>query len=155
MFTEILCGRVGEGSAMLLADIYHDIYCTMSQTKGWVIWAAAQSRNPRGQWEIWCQLLENFTPDSFRGGELLSGPTPTDIECMGWGRGALDQAEEGTFKGGYLSVPGRETASANVLVPGVQERQGCHRGWSTKSLGGRRQCGWDIVRSHGKEFDFI
>lgn len=26
---EIFCARVGEGSAVMLADIYHDIYCTV------------------------------------------------------------------------------------------------------------------------------
>lgn len=30
---ETLCGRIGEGSIMLLADIYCDIYCTMWQVE--------------------------------------------------------------------------------------------------------------------------
>ena len=54
--------------------------------------------------ETWCQLLVNFTQDSFRVPKLLSGPTPTDTGSMSWKWGGFRPNWKGTFKLGWLKV---------------------------------------------------
>lgn len=97
----------------------------------------------------------NFTQDSSGIGKLGSAPTPTDTDSTGWGGGDLDQVEEETFKRG-LPVCSRQTDSGcEHPGPRCSGKRRRHHGWSTESLGGRCPWGWDTVRSHGKEFDFI
>lgn len=116
----------------------------LSRIKGWAIWAAAQSTDPHAalkhqgdEWETWCQLLENFTQESFGVVTLVNGPTPTDIGCVGWGWWGFRSSWGGDFQARTAwrwrsslqerSVSGRGTVSASTLSQGFRNKKGAQR----------------------------
>lgn len=116
----------------------------LSWIKGWAIWAAAQSTDPHAalkhqgdEWETWCQLLENFTQESFGVVTLVNGPTPTDIGCVGWGWWGFRSSWGGDFQARTAwrwrsslqerSVSGRGTVSASTLSQGFRNKKGAQR----------------------------